>query len=361
MSEVAPYGTWASPVSAADAAREGSRPGRLGWVGGDPPGPQDMAAARPARLRPGSRVAVVAPSGCVSAELLGKGCAILAGWGLDVQVGPHAQTTHPSLSYLAGTDCGRALDLEQAWLDPRTEAVLCARGGYGAQRIVDRLDWAAMAAVPPKIFTGYSDVTALHEAFALRLGLATLHAPNVWGDGFTEFPQAQEALRQALFEPGGPDGSMLGSAGMADGTACLAPGRAAGVTAGGNLTMLVTNLGTRDGREPGRAGASGFAGCIVLLEDVNEECYRLDRMLTQLLRSGALDGVAGIALGTWAGCGPPDRVRQVMTDRLGGLGVPVGWGFGFGHAAPQPTVPLGVPAELDSEAGTLTFLAPAVT
>ena len=320
-----------------------------------------MSVARPARLRPGSRVAVVTPSGRVSPELLDKGCAVLAGWGLDVQVGPHARATHPSLSYLAGPDCARAADVQQAWLDPRTEAVLCARGGYGAQRIVDRLDWAAMAAVPPKIFTGFSDATALHEAFALRLGLATLHAPNIWGDGFTEYPEAQEALRLALFEPGAPAGSRLSSAGTADGTACLAPGRGAGVTAGGNLSMLVANLGTPDGREPGRAAAGGFAGCIVLLEDVNEECYRLDRMLTQLLRSGALAGVAGIALGTWAGCGPPDRVRQLMTDRLGGLGVPVGWGFGFGHVAPQPTVPLGVPAELDSQAGTLTFLAPAVT
>jgi muramoyltetrapeptide carboxypeptidase len=325
-----------------------------------------MTAVRPARLRPGSRVTVVAPSGRVNPELQEKGCAILAGWGLDVQVGPHALASHPSLGYLAANDSDRALDLEQAWLDPGTEAVLCARGGYGAQRIVDRLDWASMAAIPPKIFTGFSDVTALHEAFALRLGLATLHAPNIWGDGFTEFPEAQEGLRQALFGLGGPDGSTLTSGAVADGTACLAHGRGAGVTAGGNLSMLVTGLGTPDGREPGRppgsaTAARGFAGCIVLLEDVNEECYRLDRMLTQLLRSGALDGVAGIALGSWVGCGPPDVVRQMMADRLGGLGVPVVWGFGFGHAAPQPTLPLGVPAELDSGAGTLTFLAPAVT
>ena len=330
------------------------------------PAAQQRQRLRPARLRPGSRVCVVAPSGRVNPELRAKGCGILAGWGLDVRLGPHALDTHPSLSYLAGTDDSRAADLEQAWLDPRTEAVLCARGGYGAQRIVDQLDWAAMAAAPPKIFTGFSDVTALHEAFALRLGLATLHAPNIWGDGFTEFPEAQQALRQALFGPArDPGASTLTSGATADGTACLAAGRATGVTAGGNLSMLVASLGTPDGRQSGRPGQSaapgGFAGCVVLLEDVNEECYRLDRMLTQLLRSGALTGVAGIALGTWVGCGPPDQVRQVMTDRLGGLGVPVAWGFGFGHAAPQPAIPLGVPAELDATAGTLTFLASAVT
>jgi muramoyltetrapeptide carboxypeptidase len=377
-------------------------------------------------------VAVVAPSGGGDAELLAEGCRLLASWGLDVQLGPHALASHPDLGYLAGSDTDRALDLQQAWLDQRVDAVLCARGGYGAQRIADRLDWAAMAAVPPKIFAGFSDITALHEAFALRLGVATLHAPNIWGRGFIDFPAAQQGLRQALFDPdcpdarvlvcgstagaggadgaggggadgaggggadgaggGGADGAGGGGAdgvggGSADGVAGggagpgLVPGRATGVTAGGNLSLIAAGLGTPDGRHAQRfrgnasplaaalspgdgrppAGRGGFAGCILLLEDVREECYRLDRMLTQLLRSGALDGVAGIALGTWTDCGEPDAVRRVMQDRLGGLGVPVAWGLGFGHVAPQPTVPLGVPAELDADTGTLTFLEPAVT
>ncbi|HEY2576259.1 MAG TPA: LD-carboxypeptidase [Streptosporangiaceae bacterium] len=312
---------------------------------------------RPERLRPGSRVAVVAPSSRNDADLVTAGCAVLTGWDLEVEVAPHALASHPDLSYLAGNDAGRAADLQRAWLDPGIEAVLCARGGYGAQRIADQLDWAAMAAVPPKIFTGFSDITALHEAFALRLGVPTLHAPNIGAASFAEFPNAQESLRRALFEP---ERLVLSS----DGTDCLVGGRAAGLTAGGNLTILVAGLGTPDSRQPAATGSGspggGFDGCILLLEDVREECYRLDRMLTQLLRSGALDGVAGLALGTWAGCGEPEAVRQVMEDRLGGLGVPVAWGMGFGHIAPQPTIPLGVPAELDADNGTLTFLEPAV-
>lgn len=339
--------------------------------------PAGLSRRRPKRLRPGSRVAVVAPSGRNNADLVAAGCAVLTGWGLEVEVAPHALASHPDLSYLAGNDAGRAADLQRAWLDPGIEAVLCARGGYGAQRIADQLDWAAMAAVPPKIFTGFSDITALHEAFALRLGVTTLHAPNIGAASFAEFPEAQESLRRALFEP---DRIVLSP----DGTDCLVGGRAAGLTAGGNLTMLVAGLGTADGRQPSasvgsRLSASvgrqpalsgtrqpatpggGFAGCILLLEDVREECYRLDRMLTQLLRSGALDGVAGVALGTWTECGEPDAVRQVMQDRLGGLGLPVAWGLGFGHVAPQPTIPLGVPAELDADNGTLTFAEPAVT
>jgi muramoyltetrapeptide carboxypeptidase len=323
-------------------------------------GPAGLSRRRPGRLRPGSRVAVVAPSGRNDADLVAAGCAVLTGWGLEVEVTPHALASHPDLSYLAGNDAGRAADLQRAWLDRRIEAVLCARGGYGAQRIADQLDWAAMALVPPKIFTGFSDITALHEAFALRLGVTTLHAPNIGAASFAEFPEAQESLRRALFEP---DRLVLSSGD----TDCLVGGQAAGLTAGGNLTMLVAGLGTADGRQPaapadGRRAAAGggFAGCILLLEDVHEECYRLDRMLTQLLRSGALDGVAGVALGTWTDCGEPAAVRQVMQDRLGGLGVPVAWGMGFGHIAPQPTIPLGVPAELDADNGTLTFLEPAV-
>jgi muramoyltetrapeptide carboxypeptidase len=311
--------------------------------------------ARPGRLRAGSRVAVVAPSGRNDPGLVADGCRLLADWGLDVQVTPHVLASHPGLGYLAGSDAGRAEDLQRAWLDPQIEAVLCARGGYGAQRIADRLDWTAMAAVPPKILTGFSDITALHEAFALRLGVPTLHAPNVGGSSFTTFPEAQRGLRRALFEPDRPDARVLAW----EGGTRLVPGRAAGVTAGGNLSMLAAGLGTPDGRQAGSCGG-GFDGCILLLEDVNEECYRLDRMLTQLLRTGALDGVAGIVLGTWTGCGSPEGVRQVMSDRLGGLGVPVAWGLGFGHTAPQVTVPLGVPAELDADRGTLTFLEHAV-
>jgi muramoyltetrapeptide carboxypeptidase len=296
-------------------------------------------------------VAVISPSGPNDGALLAEGCRVLAGWGLDVQVAPGARGGGHELGYLAGPDADRAKDLQRAWLDPEVEAVLCAHGGYGAQRIADRLDWLAMAEVAPKIFTGFSDITALHEAFALRLRVPTLHAPNVGGGSFTAFPRAQEDLRRALFEPDHPQSRVLAG----DGAAGLVPGRAAGLSAGGNLTLIAAGLGTADGRQ-----RRGFAGCVLLLEDVREECYRLDRLLTQLLRSGALDGVAGIALGSWTDCGPPEAVRRVMRDRLGGLGVPIVWGLGFGHVAPQPTLPLGVPAELDADAGTLTFLGRAV-
>ncbi|MFF8382823.1 S66 peptidase family protein [Streptomyces kanasensis] len=302
---------------------------------------------RPPRLRPGARVAVVAPSGPVAEERLQVGLDVLRGWDLDAEALPHAVDRHPTARYLAGTDADRARDLQAAWCDPGVDAVVCARGGYGAQRVVDLLDWDAMRAAGPKVFVGFSDATALHEAFALRLGLVTLHGPMAGAAAFLKDTATQDALRTALFAP--ESARVLGA-----GTARpLVAGRARGVTVGGCLSLLTAGLGTPDGRTSLRGG-------LLLLEDVGEEPYRIDRMLTQLLRAGLFDGVAGVALGSWEECGPYDAVRAVLRDRLGGLGVPVVEELGFGHGTPALTVPLGVPAELDADAGVLRLAEPAL-
>lgn len=315
-----------------------------------PPGrtaPALVSLTRPARLRPGARVAVVSPSGPVPEERLTAGLAILRGWDLDPVVMPHVLDRHPRFGYLAGADEARARDLQTAWCDPGFSAVLCARGGYGAQRMADLVDWAAMRAAGPKVFVGYSDVTALHEAFAVRMGLATLHGPMTAALSFIENAETQESLRATLFEPDTVRTLGLGTA------RTLVPGRAAGVTFGGCVSLLAAELGTPHARPTGRGG-------LLLIEDIGEEGYRIDRILTQLLRSGLLDGVAGIALGSWEGCTPGDEVRAVLLDRLGGLGVPVAGEFGFGHCSTAQTMPLGVPAVLDAGAGTLTLDVPAL-
>ncbi|MEU6402443.1 LD-carboxypeptidase [Streptomyces sp. NPDC046985] len=301
---------------------------------------------RPARLAPGARVAVVAPSGPVPEERLQAGLDVLRGWDLDPVAAPHVLDRHGVFDYLAGTDADRAADLENAWCDPAVDAVLCARGGYGAQRMADLLDWEAMRAAGPKVLVGFSDVTALHEAFAARLGLVTLHGPMAAGVDFLKNARAQEHLRATLFAP-----ETVRT--LASGGAALVPGRARGVTLGGCLTLLASELGVPGAR-------SSAAGGLLCLEDVGEDAYRLDRCLTQLLRSGWLDGVRGVLLGSWEGCAAPERVRAMLADRLGGLGVPVAEEFGFGHCAGALTVPFGVAAELDAEAGTLTLDEPAL-
>jgi muramoyltetrapeptide carboxypeptidase len=294
-------------------------------------------AVRP--LRAGDRVAVVAPAGPVPADLLVRGRAVLESWGLQVRVTWAGGARDDRLPYLAADDATRAELLQRAWCDPDVDAVLCARGGYGALRVLDLLDWGAMAAAGPKLFVGSSDNTALHAVLGPRCGLVTLFGPMVATRAVTADRDAREGLRRALFDPpavlrGGPRArSLVG-------------GRATGVTVGGTLSLLAATLGA-PGVPPPPDGA------VALLEDVTEAPYRIDRLLTQLLRAGWFDRVAGIALGSWKECGPPDAVREVVLDRLGGLGVPLVEELGFGHCTAQLTVPLGAQVELDADAATL--------
>ncbi|WP_026923895.1 S66 peptidase family protein [Glycomyces arizonensis] len=305
------------------------------------------ALRRPRRLRAGDRVAVVSPSSAAPEDRMAAGLAILREWGLDPVVMPYVNGLHPRLAYLPGSDEARAADLQQAWSDPGFAAVVSTRGGYGAQRMLDFVDWEALRGAEPKVYIGFSDATALHEALAVNLGVATLHGPMPTWSAFIDDTATREHLRRTLFEPEAVRK-------LAPPTArALVSGRAEGVTFGGCLSLLASSVGTGEDRPDG-------AGGILLLEDTAEEDYRLDRYLTQLRRSGLLDGVAGIALGSWIDCGPEDEVRAVVMDRLGDLGVPILEGVGFGHCTPSWTVPLGVPATLDADAGTLTFAVPAL-
>jgi muramoyltetrapeptide carboxypeptidase len=282
----------------------------------------------------------------VPEERLQAGLDVLRGWDLDPVVASHVLDRHRTFDYLAGTDADRAADLQAAWCEPSVDAVLCARGGYGAQRMADLLDWEAMRAAGPKVFVGFSDITALHEAFATRLGLVTLHGPMVAGLDFVKNARAQEHLRATLFAP-----ETVRT--LVSGGGALVPGRARGVTLGGCLSLLAAELGTPHARPSARGG-------LLCLEDIGEEAYRLDRYLTQLLRAGWLEGLGGVLLGSWVDCDPYGEVRAMLADRLGGLGVPVAEEFGFGHCDGALTVPFGVAAELDAHAGTLTLDEPAL-
>ncbi|GAA3151814.1 LD-carboxypeptidase [Planomonospora alba] len=280
-------------------------------------------------------MAVVAPSGPVDPALLARGTAVLEGLGLKAVTGAHVLDRD---RYLAGSDADRAADLQRAWCDPAVAAVLCARGGYGAMRILDLLDWEAMRAAGPKLLLGSSDVTALHRAVAVRLGTASWFGPM--------------AACAVLAGPGGPEprtlahltAALFGDAPPVTGDRVIAGGTAAGPITGGNLSLLAALCGT-----PYRLRAEG---AIVLLEDVGEAPYRIDRMLTQLLRSGALDGAAGFALGSWTGCGDP---FPVLEERLAPLGVPVIAGLPVGHGTPQLSVPMGALGGIDAESCSLTW------
>ncbi|WP_041842689.1 S66 peptidase family protein [Actinoplanes friuliensis] len=291
-------------------------------------------------LRPGDRVRVIATAYQPDSRL-DRGIEILESFGLEVEVGDHVDDVY---GYLAGTDDDRLADLNAAFSDPGIRGVFAARGGYGTQRIVDRLDLEAVRR-DPRVFVGFSDLTSLMGRLWQSARLVTFYGPMVnWTDSRTG-PVEIESLRKAIMttEP-----AVLTRDPAEPSSAVVVPGTATGRLLGGNLTMIQTAIGTRD--------LPDLAGAILLFEDVDEAAYSYDRMLTQLLRTGALDRIAGVAIGqfTNAANNATWNAATAVLDRIGGLGVPVLGGLRIGHGNGQLTVPLGAKATIDTAAGTLT-------
>jgi muramoyltetrapeptide carboxypeptidase len=289
---------------------------------------------------------VVSPSGPTRPARLAVGLDRLAGWGLRVRLDAEVYARH---GFLAGTDAQRAAGLNAALRDPSVRGVICARGGYGAQRVVDQLDYAAVRA-DPKVVIGFSDVTALQLALWQRARLATVHGPVVTSLDGDRLPAASfESLRAAVMT--GVPVRLVRDPAAETGALAVPGDPVTGTLLGGNLSLLASSVGTAD--------LPSLRGAILLLEEVEEPPYKVDRMLTQLRRAGALAGLAGVAVGQFTRCADdwPVSIVDVLRDRLDDLGVPVLGGLPVGHGSDQLTVPVGVPATLDVAAGTLTVAA----
>ncbi|MBO0776958.1 MAG: LD-carboxypeptidase, partial [Actinobacteria bacterium] len=263
--------------------------------------------------------------------------------GLEPVVCPTAADGGSLRRYLAGDDQLRARDLRAALTDPAIAGIIFACGGYGAQRTRAALDWDGLAGLPPKVLAGYSDVTAILEAVAARLGWASLHSPMVASASATAHYSFGSLLRTLMR----PEQAMTIDYPNA---VTLAGGTARGITLGGNLTLLTSSLATGTSL-PAR-------GAILLVEEEHEDDYRIDRMLTQLRRSGYLDGVAGIIGGTFTGCGEPAEIEAILAERLGDLEVPLIAWANVGHGGYFQTFPVGIAAELDAGARSLHLLDP---
>jgi muramoyltetrapeptide carboxypeptidase len=310
----------------------------------DPPFPRSLS--RPPSLRPGDRVAIVCVSSPVEAVALETGLDALRFAGLQPVVYTSAREPGSFRTYLAGDDKTRAADLVSALTDPAIAGVIFAKGGYGAQRTLESVSWDSLDGVPPKVVAGFSDVTAILEALAVRLGWASLFSPMA----AIQAPQAHYSFGSLLRTLTRPESAM--EIRYPD-AVTVAGGVARGVTMGGTLSLLSSSVGTRTSW-PARGG-------ILLLEDVGEEPYRVDRMLTHLRRSGHLDGVAGIIAGSFTNCGPPEEVHEILTERLSDLNVPVVAGANVGHGGKFQTFPVGIAAELNADAGVLRLLDPPLT
>ena len=305
---------------------------------------EPVSLARPRALKEGDRVAVLCVSSPVEPEALNAGLDALRFAGLDPVTYPSAHDPGTMRPYLAGDDAMRAGDLRSALTEPGIAGILFARGGSGAQRTLEAMNWDGLSpesGMPPKALAGYSDVTAVLEAVAVRLGWASVFGPNIAiSEGASHYSFG--SLLRTLMRP--DQATMI----QYPRAVTVIPGLARGVTTGGTLSLLASSLATGTSR-PARGG-------ILLLEDVNEEDYRIDRMLTQLRRSGYLDGVAGIVAGTFTGCGPPEAIQDILAERLGSLGVPMIAWANVGHGGQFQAFPYGIAAELDAGPATLRLL-----
>ncbi|MGI9007486.1 MAG: S66 peptidase family protein [Streptosporangiaceae bacterium] len=294
--------------------------------------------ARPPALRPGDRVAVLSVSSPADQASLAVGLDALRFAGLEPVVYDSAADPGRLRHYLAGDDALRTSDLRSALLDPSIAGIIFATGGAGAQRTLERLDWSGLAGLPPKVLAGYSDVTAILEAAGRKLGWASLLSPMVASGGSFAHYSFLSMIRSLM----APERAMTirypGGLAMTGGTAT-------GVTMGGCLTLLTSSVGT-DTCWPA-------AGGILLLEEESEDDYRIDRMLTQLRRSGYLDGIAAVIAGTFTGCGEPEAIEDILRERLGDLGVPVLARANVGHGGYFQAFPIGVAATLDADTATL--------
>jgi muramoyltetrapeptide carboxypeptidase len=316
------------------------------------------AAVRPPKLAPGSRVALVAPAGpLLEGDDLTRAVELCRALGYEPLLGHHAGRKY---GYLAGTDDERVNDLNAALNDPSIDAIWCIRGGYGTTRILHRIDFDALAE-RPRPLVGFSDITAILVAGLKRAGVVTFHGP-VARAPMPAFSRGHFERVLACPEPVGRLGRLPPRSDVLvprdDRIVPLQGGVAEGHLIGGNLTLLQCLIGT--------PYFPDLDGAILFLEEVGEALYRVDRILAHLRLIGALDRLAGVVIGRFT-----ELERQIPDGALGldevlstyfrPLGIPVAYGFPIGHIDDQWTLPLGVRARLDADAGELELLEAAVS
>ncbi len=313
----------------------------------------------PHALRAGSTVGIVAPASGVSMRDIADGISAMKNWGCKVELG---KAITKSNGYLAATDEDRAAEFMEFIERPDIDAILCARGGYGVMRILPMLDFDVIRS-HPKIIVGYSDITALVNAVYTRSRVVAFHGP-VASSTFDRF--TKEYFYNTLFTDT-PLGKIADSQEFSNinfsesRLRTIYGGKGHGRLVGGNLTLIASTLGT-----PYEIDTTD---AILFLEEVSEEPYRIDRMLTQLWLAGKLQACKGIALGRFKDCerlrDPGFRIsftlEKVLQERLASLKIPTVYGLPIGHVQSKMTVPIGTMAELDADSGTLSLIEPSVT
>lgn len=315
--------------------------------------PDLSRAIKPNRLKEGDRIGIIAPASFITEEDFEKIKSNLENLNL---IAVPSKNLFQKAGYLAGTDAQRVEDLHEMFARKDIAGIFCARGGYGTPRILQLIDYDLIRK-NPKVFIGYSDITALLVAIYVKTGLVTFHGA-VGISTFNDF--TKNYLRRVLFnsedyvelisEPEFSDESENQTSSTGNGILKISPGKAEGKLIGGNLSLLVSLLGTNFDFNP--------EDKIIFLEEVGEEPYRIDRMLTQLINAGKFNKCKAIVMGIFSNCevkkenpsfNSSFNLKEVLFDRLGSLGIPVIYGLSFGHIKNKFTLPIGIRAMVDVE------------
>jgi muramoyltetrapeptide carboxypeptidase len=296
---------------------------------------------KPPRLKHGQEIGIIAPAGPVTQSEIQPGIDLLESFGYKVIPSPHLYHRE---GYVAGDDDTRLGDLHSMFHNKNIKAILCARGGYGTLRLLDKINFDLIR-LNPKMILGYSDITTILWAIYKKTGLVTFHGPVVkdlakkgsrdW-ESFFDLVSSDKLLKLNLTE------------GLA-----LIPGQARGTLLGGNLSLICHLIGTHF--------MPSLKGAILFIEEKEEPLYRIDRMLTHLRLSGLLENLAGLIAGSFEGCGNTSSINQLLLDTLSHVDIPVVSGLPVGHGLENFPLPLGVMAALDTEQMTLSITEPCIT
>lgn len=302
----------------------------------------------PPKIGPGARIGLIAPASYAGKDKIRKAISNLESLGFEVVEGKYLREEN---GFIAGTDGERVEDIHTMFQRKDIDGIWCVRGGYGTTRILKMLDYDLIRS-HPKVFVGYSDITALHEAFYTQAGLVSFHGPVASSD-FTDY--SVSGIKSALF---GSDYnySISPVAEPGEGEAAyevIRSGEATGTIVGGNLSLMSALCGT--------IYLPDLSGKIVYIEDIGEASYRIDRMLVQLIQAANLKKAAGIIFGNFTNCGPEEgstdqTVSEVIFDHFGSLNIPVVKGYSIGHISNQATLAVGMMGNLDADSGVIRFL-----
>lgn len=292
--------------------------------------------SKPARLSPGDVIGIAAPAGPFDEELFQQGVSAVKDMGFEVMVPKNLQ--HP-VGYLAGADKHRASLLNDLFRATEVKAIICARGGYGSMRVLDLMDFD-LPGLYPKLFLGFSDISALISSIITKGRMMAFHGPNI-----TTLGKASLQTKTSFYRAVTSNQPLVI---QSRNTRVIRTGKGTGIVSGGNLATLSHLLGT--------PYAPTYKGCIFVMEDIGEAPYKIDRMLFQMKMAGCFKGVAGLILGSFHKCGSYGAICEIVDNIFENVQIPILGGFDIGHGGDNITIPMGIMASLDTDQGALAYL-----